>query len=344
MDAEHKHVLLGNHLFEQPIHNFPVMPFVTKITFLDSVIKNGSILHFRTKFARSVYEDFASTMLDVDDIMPGVKVLTFHFKNSFEKFGSFCEEIYEKFPSLEEFKLILDTTDHESDFEPTWDVDTTYQPTYFKNLVKFSLATFCDIGETDRIFENMDICNAQLEELSCLGVHMSQDNLQWISRCRRLRELTLKCEFLKEDDMNELKGMQSLSQFKLIVAEIEWDPMQIIDFIQSNLQLIHFSIICGPESKKIEFDNDFKMAFDQLTQDRGELLFKLTFNKRGEKQTIKITKDGFVETHVPRADDDSDDDDDDSSFDGDDTDIDEEEASDNSGNNSIVDDDDDDEI
>lgn len=132
MDAEHKHVLLGNHLFEQPIHNLPVMPFVTKITFLDSVIKNGSILlfqqwcpnvteltFFRTEFARSVYEDFASTMLDVDDIMPGVKVLTFHFMNSFEKFGSFCEEIYEKFPSLEEFKLILDTTDHESDFEPT---------------------------------------------------------------------------------------------------------------------------------------------------------------------------------------------------------------------------------
>lgn len=335
MDAEHKHILLENHLFLESIHNIPVMPFVTKVSFMDSIIKNGSILRFkqwcpnvaeltffRTRFSRSVYQDFASTMLDDDDIMPSVKTLTFHFKNSFSEFGYFPEEMHEKFPSLEEFKLILDTMDHECDFEPRWNVDAPYRLTYFQNLRKFSLATLCTIDETDRIFENMNICNSKLEKLSCFGVHMSRDNIHWISSCRRLSELTLNCDFLDGDDLSELKGMESLSQFKLTVEKIEWDAIKIVEFVQSNQQLIRISIVCGQESKKIEFDDNFKMACDQLTRDRSELSIKFAFNTCHETQLIMITKDGFVETHVPRVDGDSDDNE--SSIDENDTDIDEE--------------------
>lgn len=185
MDAEHKHVLLRNHLFLKPIHNLPVMPFVEKVTFMDTVVKNGSILRFkqwcpnvtelafiRVQFSRPVYENFASTMMDDEDIMPDVSKLIFHFQNSWALFAHFPEEMDEKFPSLEELKLILDTIDYESGFEPM-DFDASYIPMNLKNLRKFSLAAFGDINKTDRIFESMNICNAKLEELSCVGVLMS---------------------------------------------------------------------------------------------------------------------------------------------------------------------------
>lgn len=86
-----------------------------------------------------------------------------------------------------------------------------------------------------------------------------------------MRELILDCGLLEEDDLNELKGMQSLSRFKLTVEKIEWDPMNIVEFVRSNQQLVCISIIYGPESKEIEFGNDFKMACVQLTRDRSDL-------------------------------------------------------------------------
>lgn len=135
MDGEHKLVLLENQLFQNPIDNLPVMPFVTKVKSMDSIITNGSI--FFKQWCPNVTElilsfgDFASIMLGNGDVMSGVKVLTFHFRNSFNEFGDFLEEMHENFPSLEKFKLILDTMDCDSDCEPTWDVDAPYQPLYF---------------------------------------------------------------------------------------------------------------------------------------------------------------------------------------------------------------------
>lgn len=328
-DVEHKHILLRDQMFLKPIRNLPVMQFVEKVTFMDTVVKNGSILRFkqwcpnvselafiRVQFSRTVYESFASTMIDDDDIMAGVKKLIFHFQNSWDLFGRFPEEMDEKFPSLEEFKLILDTMDYESGFE-LMDFDVSHHPIYFKNLRKFSLAAFGDINETDRIFENMNICGVKLEELSCFGVLMSQCNLQWINRCRQLREVTIDCGAFGEGEINELKGMQCLARFKLIVEEIECDAMEIISFVQCNLQLNRVSITCGPESKNIEFGDDFKTALDQLTRDRSDLSINITFNKPSEKQSIKITKEGVVQTHVPRHEEDTDDDG--SSFNGNET-------------------------
>lgn len=339
-DVEHKHILLSNHMFLKPIRNLPVMPFVEKVTFMDTVVKNGSILRFkqwcpnvtelafiRVQFSRPVYESFASTMMDDDDIMAGVKKLIFHFQNSWVLFGHFPEEMNEKFPSLEEFKLIVDTMDYESGFE-RMDLDASHQLIYFKNLRKFSLAALGDVNETDRIFETMNICGAKLEELSCFGVLMSQCNLQWIQRCQQLREVTIDCGEFGEDKISELKGMQCLARFKLMVEEIECDAMQIIH-VQSNLQLNRVSITCGPESKIFEFDHDdddFKMALDQLTRDRSELSINITFNKPSEKQSIKISKEGIVQTHVPRHEDDTDDDNDDSSLDGSDTETDDDDC------------------
>lgn len=335
-DIEHKHLLLQNHFFLKPIHNLPVMPFVEKVTFMDTVIKNGSILRFkqwcpnvselafiRAPFSRPVFESFASTTTDDDNIMPGVKKLIFHYTNSWDMFGYFPEEMDEKFPSLDELKLILDTLEYEIDFDPMMiDADASHQPMYFKSLRKFSLATFCNVGETDRIFENMGICNAKLEELLFVGVCMSKSNLQWISNCCRLRELTLDCDVFVGDEFKELKEMQSLTNFELIVEEIKCDAMQIIEFVRNNQQLNRVSIKCGPESKAIEIDDDFKVAFDQLICDRSELSINIVFNKPFEQQSIKITKEGIVETHVLRHEDDSDNDgDDSSSFDGSDIDI-----------------------
>lgn len=325
-NTEHPHFCLANHLFDKPIHNLPVMPFITKVSFLDTTIKNGSILRFKkwcpnvnelafvcVRFSHSAYEKFLSPLMDDDDVMPGVKKLTFSFNNWWCMFGNLAEELDGKFPSLEDFTLILDTTDDESGYEPTWDVDAPYQPMYFKNLRKFSLFTFCGIDEAVRIFENMDMCNAKLEELSFTGMILSPDNIRWISSCRKLRKLTLKFDFIEESDMNELKAMQSLTLFKLIVDEMEWEPMQIIEFVRSNQHVKLVSIICGPKCKKLKFGDDFKAAFDQLARDRNDLSIKLTYNKHRERQIIKITKEGIVASRVPRAADDSDDD---LSFDG----------------------------
>lgn len=314
-DAEHKHLLLCNHSFKKPMPDLPIMPFITHVALIDSVIKNDSILRFnqwcpnvneltfiRVRLSRSVYEKFASIMIDDDDVMPHVKVFTFHFKDSWDTFGYFVEAMDEKFPSLEEFKLILDTSKHESDLEPTWDVYAPYHPTYFKHLRKLTLLACCNIGESDRILENLDICNGMLEELSFTCVLMTHDNLQWINSCRGLCKLTLECENLDGNDMNELKGMPNLACIKLIVGSIKWQPMEIIEFIRNNQQLLSVSIICGPDNGTVAFDDDFKDAFYALCveSNRNELSVTFTFNKRQGKEYIKITKFDIVETHVPR--------------------------------------------
>lgn len=132
-----------------------------------------------------------------------------------------------------------------------------------------------------------------------------------------MREVTIDCGTFGEDEIKELKEMQSLARFKLVVEEIKCDAMQIISFVQSNLQLNHVSIICGPESQYLEFDDDFKSVLHQMNCDRSELSINITFNKPSEKQSINITKEGIVETHVPRYDEDDTDDDDSSIVDDD---------------------------
>lgn len=99
-----------------------------------------------------------------------------------------CWETDENFPSLEQCQLILDTNEHECDAEPTWNVNAPYQPAYFKNFRSFSLFAF---NKTDRIFENMNMCNAKLEELS------------FISNRQKLCQLSI-----EDGDMNALKGLK----------------------------------------------------------------------------------------------------------------------------------------
>ncbi|XP_055300672.1 uncharacterized protein LOC129567612 [Sitodiplosis mosellana] len=297
-----ENIVLAKMKFDKPIANLPVLPGVLKVSFLDSVIKNDSILQFnqwcpnvaelafiRVKFSERAYENFTNG----GNTLPTVKSLTFHFKYDMEGFGYFIQEMDEKLPSLENLALILVAADSD-EYEPMWDDEQPYEPIYFKNLKKLSLIAFGDEG--DRVFDYMDISNEKLEELSFTAMGFTKDNLKWIKCCEQLNKLTLGCPSLEGNDLKLLKGMKSLKELHLEIGSIEWTPKKMIEIMRNNGQLKLLSIECERNNKQLTFDDEFKKLFDALVQKRGDATIKVTFGSGKSMRQMTISEEGFDET------------------------------------------------
>lgn len=316
--SAYENIVLANMEFKKKIKNLPVLPGVTQISFIDSIIKNYDILGFnqwcpnvtelafvRTHISQSVFHHFIS-----EDELPAVKTFTYSFESTMEMFGYFIEEMDVKLPSLESLTLILNTSDDLENFEPMWDDEAPYESTYFENLTKLSLTAFGDEG--DRVFDYMNISNEKLEELEFKGFWLTKDNLKWIKNCKQLSKLTLGCKCLEGKDlMKNLKGMEKLKEVHLDIGSIDWTPMKMIEFFRNNKQLKMISIECERNNKEFKFDDEFKKMFDELAQQRDEMLIEVTFGKDDGMRQLKISKESFEEKEPLvelESDDDSDED------------------------------------
>lgn len=317
--SAYEHHVLAKMKFNKSIKNMPVLPGVTRLSILDSEIKNYSILRFdqwcpnvtelafiRVKLSERVYEIFTGG----EHKLPAVKSLTYHFEGYMETFGDFIGEMDEKFPSLESLTLILIASDPE-ELEPMWDDEKPYDPIYFQNLKKLSLTAYGDEG--DRVFDYMDISNENLEELSFTGMYFTKDNLKWIKGCEKVSKLTLGCPCLEEGDLKPLKGMQNLEELHLDVDKIEMTPNEMIEIIRKNGQLKLLSIKCEHNNKLMKFDDEFKKRFDALVEKRGNVVMKVTFGSGDTMRQMTISESGLDEI-TPLVDVDTDEDSDEDDY------------------------------
>lgn len=299
--SAYDHIMLDKLEFKKLLKNLPVLPSVTKVSFIDSVIKNYSILQFnqwcpnvneliflQTRISQSVFDHFTS-----EDILPAVKTLTYSFEDTMEMFGHFIQKMDVKLPSLESLTLTFKADNHNI-FEPTWDNEAPYQSTYFINLKKLSFTSFGDEG--DRIFDYLDISNEKLEELIFTGVWLTRENLKWFKRCKQLSKLTLRYACLEGKDlMKHLKGMEKLEELHFDIDSIDWAPMKLIEFFRNNGQLKMISIVCRSNNKELKFDDEFQKMFEELSQQRDEMMIMVTFGQGEGMRQLKISKEGFEE-------------------------------------------------
>ncbi|XP_031625486.1 uncharacterized protein LOC116342125 [Contarinia nasturtii] len=328
VDADDQRIVLKQMNFSKPIKNLPIVRGIQAVTFIDSFIKNDSILRFndwcpnvtelaffRVKFSESVYEEFADS-LGSEDQFPAVKTFTFDYKNYMEGLDDFLEAMDKKFPALESLTLFVDVADDLDSFEPMWDTEFSHLPEFFENLKTLSLTCFFDEG--DRIFDFIGIHNEKLEELSFTSMLFTKDNQNWTKNCPQLRKLALKCCYITNGkELKHLKGMDKLEELHLSMRKIEWDPKNMIEFIRNIGQgLKVLSIDCERNNKQFKFDDEFKNLFNVLAEERADMVIKVQFGSDEPKRCLEISRGCCSETSPGDLDDDSDDDseDDDESY------------------------------
>lgn len=229
------------------------------------------------------------------EVYPLVKSFIFHFPYDMEEFATFIEEMDQKFPALEHLKFILTASDNLETDQPMWDDDNVYFPHHFENLKKFEFVCFGEEGH--RIFDYMDISNLQLEELSFSGMWLTRDNLCWIKNCPQLRKLKLAVAYLEESELVNLYGKESLEEIYLEdIAQIEWDPKEMMIFVQNLSKLKVLSIACKRNNKRITFDDEFQTEFGKLLQQRGDVVMEVKFGEGDSMRHLKMSKDGLHET------------------------------------------------
>lgn len=316
-DSSRKRIVLANMSFGKTIKNFAMLSDAQSLSFVNSTIKNYSILKFDqwcpnitelsflgVEFSRRAFDFLVEPYYPT----PAIKSFTFDFKDTMEMFSNFLGEIDEKFPELESLTLVFTGTDPEGYF--MWDDQSPYQPMFFEDLKKLSLAAFGD--GADRIFDYMSICNTCLEELEFIGFWLTEENGKWIKRCPELIKLTIGLPGLEGYHLKYLKNMKKLQELHLNVGSIECGPMKMVEFFRKNKELKMISIECKRNNKELTFDDVFKKEFEKLAQEREQVTIKATFGIGCEQalRHMKITKEGFEETMPLIDEDDSDTEDD----------------------------------
>lgn len=298
-------VVLRRKNFNVPIDNIPIMSKATKVVIMGLQIKDANILQFkkwcpnvtelcfvRVEFSQEIFDDFRTIIGE----MPGVKTLTFTYQNTMENLVGFLEQMDEIFPSLEQLTMILKPTDDVDGLEQMWDDSQPHQSIYFNNLKKLSLKAFGDVF--DRIFNYMNICDENLEDFKFTAFSLSEENIDWINDCKHLVKLTLKVPAMDigQRDINRLKGLEHLKEFHLKMDKLNWQPMQMMEFIRNNKRLVLISIKAKSKNKNLKFYGEFTKMFYELVEERGDIQIIATIGSGEAQRWVHISKSGTNET------------------------------------------------